>query len=80
MAGPGTGNPPVERGRGAARGYGWGPGMMMGPGMGGIAAMCDPRAAGLAEWRMERIERLISPNEAQRAALNELWTASAKAR
>jgi len=86
LAGPGTGNPPVERGRGAARGYGWGPGVMMGPGMmgrggmGGIAAMCDPRAAGLAEWRMERIERLISPNEAQRAALNELWTASAKAR
>ena len=88
MAGPGTGNPPVERGRGAARGYGWGPGVMMGPGMmgrggmGGIAAMCDPRAAGLAEWRMERmerIERLISPNEAQRAALNELRTASAKA-
>jgi len=91
LAGPGTGNPPVERGRGAARGYGWGPGVMMGPGMmgrggmGGIAAMCDPRAAGLAEWRMERmermerIERLISPNEAQRAALNELRTASAKA-
>jgi len=91
LAGPGTGNPPVERGRGAARGYGWGPGVMMGPGMmgrggmGGIAAMCDPRAAGLAEWRMERmermerIERLISPNEAQRAALNELRTASTKA-
>ena len=57
-----------------------GPGMMGRGGMGGIAAMCDPRAAGLAEWRMERIERLISPNEAQRAALNELWTASAKAR
>jgi hypothetical protein len=83
---PGAGNPPVERGPGfgpgGARGYGWGPGMMMGPGMmggGGIAAMCDPRAAGLAEWRMERIERLISPNDAQRAALNELRTASAKA-
>ena len=60
-----------------------GPGMMGRGGMGGIAAMCDPRAAGLAEWRMERMERmerLISPNEAQRAALNELWTASAKAR
>jgi hypothetical protein len=85
QTGPAAGNPPVERGPGGPRGYGWGPGMMMGPGMmgrggmGGIAAMCDPRAAGLAEWRMERIERLISPNEAQRAALNELRTASAKA-
>ncbi len=82
---PSPSNPPVERGPGGARGYGWGPGMMMGPGMmgrggmGGIAAMCDPRAAGLAKWRMERIERLISPTEAQRAALNELRTASAKA-
>ena len=85
QTGPDAANPPVERGPGGPRGYGWGPGMMMGPGMmgrggmGGIAAMCDPRAAGLAEWRMERIERLISPNEAQRAALNELRTASAKA-
>jgi hypothetical protein len=34
-----------------------------------MGAMCDPRGAGLAEWRMERIERLISPTEAQRAAL-----------
>ena len=41
--------------------------------------MCDPSAAGLAEWRMERIERLIGPNEAQRAALDTLRTASAKA-
>ena len=55
---------------------GWGPGMMMGPGMmgwgggaGGMGAVCDPRGAGLAEWRMERVERLITPTEAQRAAL-----------
>ena len=64
------------------RGYGWGRGMMMGPGMmggSGMGAMCDPRGAGLAEWRMERIERLISPTEAQRAALDDLRTASAKA-
>ncbi|HKS85298.1 MAG TPA: Spy/CpxP family protein refolding chaperone [Pseudolabrys sp.] len=62
------------------RGYGWGPGMMMGPGMMGWGgAMCDPRGAGLAEWRMERIERLINPNEAQRAALNDLRVASSKA-
>jgi hypothetical protein len=56
--------------------------MMMGPGMmgmGGMGAMCDPRGAGLAEWRMERIERLVNPNDAQRAALDNLRNASAKA-
>ena len=45
-------------------GYGWGPGMMMGPGMmgwdggrGGMGMLCDPSGAGLAEWRMQRIEQ-----------------------
>lgn len=92
-AGPGSGSPPAASGPGSGggpgsgpgygpRGYGWGPGMMMGPGMmgmGGMGAMCDPRGAGLAEWRMERIERLIKPTEAQRTALDELRTASTKA-
>jgi hypothetical protein len=91
--GAGPGNPPAAGGPGPGngapgygpRGFGWGPGMMMGPGMmgwggrGGFAGMCDPHAAGLAEWRAERIERLVNPNEAQRAALNELGNASAKA-
>jgi len=85
---PSPANPPAERGPGyGPRGSGWGPGMMMGPGMMGwggrggmgFAGMCDPRAAGLAEWRMERIERLVSPTEAQRAALKDLQAASAKA-
>ncbi len=77
MAQPGPGYPD--------RGPGWGPGMMMGPGMmgwrgaGGMTGLCDPRAAGMAEWRMERIERLVKPTDAQRAALNELRTASTKA-
>lgn len=82
--GPGTG-PGSGPGYGP-RGYGWGPGMMMGPGMmgwgggrSGMGAMCDPRGAGLAEWRMERIDRLINPTDAQRAALNDLRTASSKA-
>ena len=87
QAGPGPDNKPsVERGPGygpgGPRGYGWGPGMMMGPGtMGwsGGGMMCDPRAVGLAEWRMDRIEQLIGPNEAQRAVLDTLRTASAKA-
>jgi LTXXQ motif family protein len=63
---------------------GWGPGMMMGPGMMGPGmmmgpAMCGPRAAGLAEWRFELIERAVRPTEAQRPALNELKAASTKA-
>jgi hypothetical protein len=59
-----------------------GPGMMMGPGMMGYQGygwMCDPRGAGLAEWRIERIERAVNPTEAQRTALNDLKTASQKA-
>jgi hypothetical protein len=65
-------------------GFGWGPGMMMGPGMmnsGGMwgGGMCNPRSAGLAEWRIARIERAVRPTEAQRPKLEELRTASAKA-
>ena len=78
---PGPGYGP---GGGPRGGPGWGPGMMMGPGMmgggfGGRAGMCDPRAAGMAEWRMERIERLIKPTDAQRTALVALRGASTKA-
>lgn len=84
--GPGPGGGP---GGGPGSGYGWGPGMMMGPGMMGgggrggrggmMAGMCDPRGAGLAEWRMERVERLITPTDAQRTALSALREASTKA-
>jgi LTXXQ motif family protein len=57
-------------------------GGMMGPGMmgeRGFGFMCSPRAAGMAEWRMERIEAAVKPTDAQRAALDELKAASAKA-
>ncbi len=61
----------------------FGPGMMMGPGMMSWPlmgrAMCDPRAAGLAEWRMERIEQRVRPTDAQRPALEALKAASQKA-
>jgi hypothetical protein len=65
-------------------GFGWGPGMMMGPGMmqpGGMwgGDMCNPRSAGLAEWRIARIERAVRPTDAQRPKLEELKTASTKA-
>jgi len=65
-------------------GFGWGPGMMMGPGMmgsGGMwgGGMCSPQAAGLAQWRIARIERAVRPTDAQRSKFDELRTASAKA-
>lgn len=78
--GPGSGPGPV-----AGPGSGWGPGMMMGPGMmgwggrRGMGWMCSPQGAGLAEWRMERIEELVKPTEAQRKALDDLRAASTKA-
>jgi hypothetical protein len=55
-----------------------GPGMM-GPGSMWGGGMCNPRAAGLAEWRAERIDRLVRPTDAQRPKLEELRKASARA-
>jgi hypothetical protein len=42
-------------------------------------AICNPRAASLAEWRVDTIERAVRPTDAQRAVFNELKAASAKA-
>ena len=56
--------------------------MMMGPGMMGgreFGFMCNPRSAGMAEWRLNRIEAELKPTEAQKTALNELRAASTKA-
>jgi len=75
--GPGMG-PGMGGGRGAAMG----PGVMMGPGMMGFGSFgfaCNPRAAGMAEWRADKIEAAIKPNDAQKAKLNDLRAASAKA-
>jgi hypothetical protein len=62
--------------------YGWAASSMMGPGMmggGNMAFMCSPRSAGMAEWRINRIEAAIKPNDAQKSALGELRAASTKA-
>lgn len=61
---------------------GTGSGMMMGPGimnrvmMGG---MCSPKATGFVEWRIKQLEETIKPNDAQKAKLEDLKTASNKA-
>jgi len=73
---PGWGGMGGMRGTGPG---GMGPGLM-GPGMmGGGGMWCNPRAAGLAEWRAERIDQLVRPTDAQRPKLDELRKASARA-
>ena len=59
-----------------------GPGMMMGPGFmgrGGFAGTCGPAAAGFLGWRIDRIEQVIKPTEAQRGKFDDLKAASDKA-
>jgi len=63
---------PADRGRG----YLMGPGMMGGQQFG---RMCDPRSAGFAEWRLDRLESVVKPTDAQRAKFDEFKTASSKA-
>ena len=58
------------------------PGVLTGPGtMGprGYRRLCTPRSVGLYEWEVRWIERVVRPNETQRAALNDLQSASNKA-
>ena len=61
----------------------WGdPGYMMGPGMMDrhqFGRMCSPRSAGFAEWRIDRLERVIKLTDVQRAKLDEFKAASNKA-
>jgi hypothetical protein len=64
------------------RGDRGGPGYMMGPGMMDrhhFGRICSPRSAGFAEWRLDRLERVVKPTEAQRAKFDEFKAASTKA-
>jgi hypothetical protein len=57
-------------------------GYMMGPGMMGrhqFEHMCSPRTLGFAEWRIDRLEKVVKPTEAQRAKFDEFKAASNKA-
>jgi LTXXQ motif family protein len=45
----------------------------------GEAGICQERLTRMARFRLERIERLVRPTDAQRAAFEDLKTASAKA-
>jgi len=45
----------------------------------GEAGICQERLTRMAQWRLQRIERLVRPTDAQRPAFEDLKTASAKA-
>lgn len=46
----------------------------------GYRRLCSPMSVGLYEWRVRWVERFIKPSGAQRSALNDLVTASAKSK
>jgi len=64
---------------------GWGKlgrGMMMGPGMmdrSEFDRVCRPGAAGFAEWRIDLLDEILKPTDAQRAKFEEFKSASSKA-
>jgi LTXXQ motif family protein len=58
---------------GAMRGFG-----TMGPT--GYRRLCAALSVGLYEWRVQWVDRLVRPTDAQKALLDELLTASTKAR
>ena len=69
---------PTDRGRGDRDGREY----MMGPGMMDrqqFGRMCNPRSAGFAEWRLDRLERVVKPTDAQRDKFDEFKAASNKA-
>jgi LTXXQ motif family protein len=69
---------PLAAQTGPFSGYGMmGPSMMGWPTMG--RTLCDPRAAGLAEWQIAAIDRAIQPTDAQRPLLDSLKSASTQA-
>src|SRR6266540_2083387 len=92
MRGPGMMGPgPMGRGRDMGPGMmgGTPPGMMGRRGVDpndpditgprGDAELCQDRLTRVAQWRLERIARLVRPTDDQRAAFEELKAASAKA-
>jgi len=68
-----AGTPDVRPGpRGPA-----GPGLIMGPRE--SARTCGPQPSRFIDWQIDRIDRVVRPTEAQRAAFNDLKAATIKA-
>ena len=68
---------------GASPGWGaLGSGMMMGPGMmdrNEFDRLCRPGAAGFAEWRIDLLDEILKPTDAQRTKFEEFKSASSNA-
>src|ERR1700722_19107362 len=80
---PASANRPGPAGGGGSPGWG-APGhdMMMGPGMmdrSEFDRVCRPGAAGFAEWRVDLLDEILKPTDAQRAKFEEFKSASSKA-
>jgi hypothetical protein len=71
-----VGPPESYRGRRSASAHG-GRGSAAGRSVG--ADLCSGQTAGLTDWPIERIAQTVEPNDAQRAALDELKDATAQA-
>jgi hypothetical protein len=66
----------------SSRGSAWAARMVMEPVIlahGGLSALCNSRAARLAAWGVERVEKAVQPTESQLAALAALREATVKA-
>jgi hypothetical protein len=66
----------------AQRGSAWAARMVMAPVIlahGGLSALCNPRAARLAAWGVDRVEKAVQPTASQLAALAALKEATVKA-
>jgi hypothetical protein len=64
------------------KGSGWGATVVMEPiiiAHGGFAALCNPRAAKIATWGVQQVEKVVKPTDSQRAALSDLKAAADKA-
>jgi len=71
-----VGPPESYGGRRSARGHG---GRSSAGGRSVGADLCSGQTAGLTDWPIERIAQTVEPNDAQRAALDQLKDATAKA-
>jgi hypothetical protein len=78
LRGPGTG-PGIAQDRGATGRRGADPTDPDITGPRGEAGICQERLTRMAQFRLQRIERLVRPTDAQRAAFEELKTASGNA-
>ena len=82
-ASPASAQSPGSATTGSGPGWGkLGPGMMMGPGMmdrSEFDRLCRPGAAGFAEWRIDVLNEILKPTDAQRVKFEEFKAASSNA-